>query len=474
MHASLAKEVVAKYSLKGLVADAGSSRKLNSLGDGLFAVPFAAPSLDSELHDFEFSPSGLREALGAGWGTRNGRIEILHMNCAGCEYALADYILCTGRFSATCDRDFFLKVQQFVLEISFDLATSQQHWHNLALLFWQVEAAGLQLVHSSSSVCTAAGKQPSQDVKCPSEPVEIARLCAASLRCHTLLFARIRKNRVDPWRAYKKAQLTSEPTDAQALQALSAMGQTLRDMKCEYQERVYGVDYRKCWDPKQWESCKPASSGKGWGEHSLCKSLLDGEKQCRFMSYGISNDYSFDSHLVKTYGCKGLLMDPTVEYPWKLGPSMRFVRVAAPAMYAPQSDWIEMSPVGLLRSMGADGRLDVLKMDCEGCEYTIADYVLCKGRFAHACDRNFFHKVDQFALEVHTMDSMLLTERHGLNLGKLFWLLNEAGLSIIHSHYLSCGEVPPKCPDILRKAGYPCVGAEGQCHNYLFARTKTK
>jgi hypothetical protein len=111
-------------------------------------------------------------------------------------------------------------------------------------------------------------------------------------------------------------------------------------------------------------------------------------------------------------------------------------------------------------------RIAVLKMDCEGCEYTLAADVLDE-------DPMFFSKVDQFAIEVH-WSRFWLKSRAELNaIARLFQLLEEAGFKLMHSDMVPCGEetatgLLPELQEYMSVLFAPRPNMH--CHNYLFAR----
>ena len=108
--------------------------------------------------------------------------------------------------------------------------------------------------------------------------------------------------------------------------------------------------------------------------------------------------------------------------------------------------------------------LNVLKLDCEGCEYALA-------REISLTNPHFFEKVGQFALEIHVSKFWITDKEHEHGLGILFYLLEQAGLKIFHAEIVACSydhEVYG-CPSTFEQIGFPC-GIGKMCHNYLFAR----
>jgi len=228
--------------------------------------------------------------------------------------------------------------------------------------------------------------------------------------------------------------------------------------------------------------CTMEDTGDGWGGHAVCSNLIQKGK-CGFLSYGISSDYSFDKKLEATFGCEGIGLDPTVTYPEKLpGTSVSFRKIGAPMLT--ESKFETQAPTVVAKSLNTTANL-LLKMDCEGCEYAIANHVMKD-------DPKFFQKVDQFVLEAHVDQRFMSTKEHLKQYDSLLQLLDEAGLELMDARFTGCGEDmefrglrPPlvgpirksswiqqrtheKCLPELLQAGYKC---SLNCQNFLFART---
>lgn len=210
--------------------------------------------------------------------------------------------------------------------------------------------------------------------------------------------------------------------------------------------------------------CPMIDVGTGWGAHTICDSPVPkGTHQCRFLSFGISMDWSFDTAMYEKYGCEGFAVDPTQSHPVKLTPGVIFLKAGANTRLDVPKSWSMFSPVELQKFIRQP--LYILKMDCEGCEYMIAPDVI-----KH--DANFFDKVYQFNVEVHTPRGFLTDSYGARSLGKLYYLLHKAGLQLIHGDGKGCGaETQAKgCVKALTEAGYPC---EPGCQSFLFGRNET-
>ncbi len=126
-------------------------------------------------------------------------------------------------------------------------------------------------------------------------------------------------------------------------------------------------------------------------------------------------------------------------------------------------EWITVSPMKVMAFFGHK-HLNVLKMDCEGCEYALARDV---ARF----DPAFFTKVDQVALEVHVSNYWIKDELHLHYLGLLYHMLFVNGFTLEHATVSGCAREKELlgCQQELVAMGYPC-GLGKSCHNYLFAK----
>ena len=210
--------------------------------------------------------------------------------------------------------------------------------------------------------------------------------------------------------------------------------------------------------------CDITEIGTGWGGHTLCTPIKQG---CTFYSFGISTDYSFDSQLGEEFGCTGFAADPTVSHNSSLHPKVTFHQIGAKILHEPEHpNWFSTSMPALMK-WRRDEYVDILKMDCEGCEYSLAKDVLLE-------DPTFFHKIGQFAVEIHVSKVWIPTTEELYALGKLFELLYDAGLYLAHASVEGCAsyDEAPGCLDELNQVGIPC-GQGKSCHNYLFGRTKS-
>lgn len=210
--------------------------------------------------------------------------------------------------------------------------------------------------------------------------------------------------------------------------------------------------------------CDLQPFGTGWGKHNLCNGAQPREHPCYFFSFGISHDYSFDLDVADRYHCYGIAADPTVTHTSELHPNVSFHKIAAKMLLGEHEQYSLSSSIPGIFTWTKFPRLSVLKMDCEGCEYSLARDVLLE-------DPKFFSNVDQLAIELHVSKQWISTHEHLYSLGLLFNLLDDAGLSLQDAQIGGCAlhHETMGCMDELVAVGYPC-GIGNSCQNLLFAR----
>jgi len=204
--------------------------------------------------------------------------------------------------------------------------------------------------------------------------------------------------------------------------------------------------------------------GNNWGAHFIkdANNSMRGNP-CIFYSYGISNDWSFDSDLSSQWKCTGFLLDPTVVHSSNLQPpNLYFLNFGAPLIDSGNA--INMiSPQQLMKALGHK-YISILKMDCEGCEYAMA-------RESAMAGPEFWNHIGQLAIEVHLSKVWAKDDLHVVYIGLLFDMLYNHGFDLIHSYITGCHPLDeePGCGDLLKEAAFPCSSGR-MCHNYLFAK----
>lgn len=112
--------------------------------------------------------------------------------------------------------------------------------------------------------------------------------------------------------------------------------------------------------------------------------------------------------------------------------------------------------------------LNVLKFDCEGCEYALARDILLE-------DPDFLSHIDQVAGEFHVSTFWLNTTETLYYYGMLLKLLDDAGFRLQASQIGGCDDKYQKgCMKELQDMKYPgpCIATVDAraCHEYLFAK----
>lgn len=181
------------------------------------------------------------------------------------------------------------------------------------------------------------------------------------------------------------------------------------------------------------EFCELVEYGTGWGRHTFCRLHPAHLDQCRFVSYGVSHDWSFESSL-SSLGCQGLSLDPSVSLPPELVPGVLFVPIAANVLNISNAERVEnWTYLGIPHMLGWYGHhLAALKLDCEGCEYSVAADV-------EEDVHSFFSRFSQLNVEFHLPRHFMRTPQHAVMLGRLVLLLRENGFRFQHHDGAGCG-----------------------------------
>ena len=206
-------------------------------------------------------------------------------------------------------------------------------------------------------------------------------------------------------------------------------------------------------------ACHVKDYGTGWGSHRLC--ALE-PAPCSFWSFGVSHDWTFDQNLVDD-GCTGMAFDPSVSLNSQLAAGLIFSQIAANMFTSAEKEngWIYAGVPQMMDAFQAH-HLDVLKLDCEGCEFAVSGDILKAGF-------NIFRTIDQVVVELHLSDAFLKSQDHVIELGKLFFLLRAADLQLIDAQITELADYHETGCDRLADTGYPCK-QHAACHNLLFAR----
>ncbi|KXS19230.1 hypothetical protein M427DRAFT_472148 [Gonapodya prolifera JEL478] len=217
--------------------------------------------------------------------------------------------------------------------------------------------------------------------------------------------------------------------------------------------------------------CKLTEPGEStWSVHKICDYPPQQHGECTFYSFGISTEYAFDRDLATRWGCSGYAFDPSTDHRSTLTDRVLFFQIGATTLSESQSEkynwgkpWF-VSSVPEIQKFFKHDQIDVLKMDCEGCEYALA-------RDVAEHNPSFFHNVRQFTIEIHISKVWIKDSEHVHNLGLLFLQLEDAGLELMDADLEPCwtGHEAAGCDEEMVELGFPCKQLI-MCQNYIFAR----
>ncbi|CAB9501427.1 expressed unknown protein [Seminavis robusta] len=209
-------------------------------------------------------------------------------------------------------------------------------------------------------------------------------------------------------------------------------------------------------------------------DHRLCGPAPP--KPCTFMSFGINNDPSYDIKLADTWGCRGFAADPTIVHPSKLHPLVTFhnfglttLRPNEEKLVRPEEEWWYTSMPALRKFLKLD-YVDIMKIDCEGCEVALARDILAE-------DPTFFEHIGQLTIETHVTKAWIETYEELYYFGLQFPLLEEAGFVMVTSMVFGCNVKHERygCMPELRDWGFACgLGPAKKvarsCHDFLWVK----
>ena len=188
--------------------------------------------------------------------------------------------------------------------------------------------------------------------------------------------------------------------------------------------------------PKKHGPCEMVKFKTG---HDLCGPPPP--QPCVFFSFGINDDPSFDISLAERWQCRGFAADPTVDHPSKLHPLVTFHNIGLTMLSDNEEriidkggteDWWFASVPGLAKLLNVQ-HLDVLKIDCEGCEIAFTRDILAE-------DPTFLHRVDQVSMETHVTKTWINSTEAAYYFGLQFPLLEQAGFRMEWSSIFGCSK----------------------------------
>ncbi|KAL7529976.1 hypothetical protein ACHAXR_003254 [Thalassiosira sp. AJA248-18] len=225
---------------------------------------------------------------------------------------------------------------------------------------------------------------------------------------------------------------------------------------------------------------EPLKFGDGDG-HMVCGPPPNTTEECKFFSFGIRDDPSWDKHLGEAWNCRGFAGDPSIVHPSKLHPAVTFhniglkmLRSNAEQRKDPKDEWILVSMPQLRKFLGWN-YIDIIKLDCEGCEVAMARDILAE-------DPTFLDNVGQISIETHGTRTWVNTTEELYYYALMFPLLEDAGFKLIWNAIFGCGkwEHGGCHPDMMGKMNMSCgnrprnkvnrVPIGWSCHDWLWAK----
>ena len=174
---------------------------------------------------------------------------------------------------------------------------------------------------------------------------------------------------------------------------------------------------------------KPAGRDGGW---TLCMPSVPSMRPCTILSIGIRDDPSFDVDAALSFGCTVHMFDHTIPpaaqkvltnlhhtrlkyYPIGLtaGPSSKEWRHYADGsknyLKASEEAFAKQPPIFMnLKDMiehatggSSSARVDVLKLDCEGCEWSVFERLANSSSTTSSSSSDLLDRIDQIAIELH-------------------------------------------------------------------------
>jgi hypothetical protein len=263
-------------------------------------------------------------------------------------------------------------------------------------------------------------------------------------------------------------QIDSQLCQNASKHALTVMGEYLRHPEVTSPQNPFHTEVTKILP------CVVKRYGEISGYHFVCDNIRPNGTECVFYSYGVSSDWTFDDELSIAWNCRGILLDPSVNYNAILKERLLFFSLGASMLDGEKggagatkdvtdpNSWLTASPSELMRLLKHPS-LAVLKMDCEGCKYAIVKDM--------QSDPGFFEKVNQFALEVHLSKNWITSPQHVFYLGMLFHILFKEGFYLVARDIGACAPADENkgCPAEFAELDFPC-GQRKMCQEYSFAK----
>lgn len=134
--------------------------------------------------------------------------------------------------------------------------------------------------------------------------------------------------------------------------------------------------------------------GRGWEQQAFCTGDLAAqgkESKCLVYSFGINDNTEWEEKIAKEFGCDVFAFDPTSKFEQNVAPGVTFHQLGlqGAGMDISKTHSVSYEPLDptklktlgeIIRLMGHEGRkLDILRLDCEGCEWGVLKQLACSG-----------------------------------------------------------------------------------------------
>eukprot|EP00548_Thalassiothrix_antarctica_P001697 CAMPEP_0194138098 /NCGR_PEP_ID=MMETSP0152-20130528/7947_1 /TAXON_ID=1049557 /ORGANISM="Thalassiothrix antarctica, Strain L6-D1" /LENGTH=310 /DNA_ID=CAMNT_0038835431 /DNA_START=134 /DNA_END=1066 /DNA_ORIENTATION=- len=285
------------------------------------------------------------------------------------------------------------------------------------------------------------------------------------------------RSRQSKWKLWTEMSPSEQDVALEEVFARAKPYGTMLGKKVHWKSEVSQTFHQNCTDGK-----RPTMFGEG-GEHMACGPKPD---PCKFISFGIRDDPSFDIQFSESWNCRGFAGDPSITHPSKLSPAVTFHNIGLKLLRPnieqkrdPADEWILASLPSIRQFLGWD-YVDLIKIDCEGCEVAMARDILLE-------DPSFLNNIGQISIETHATKTWVNGTEELYYYALMFALLEDAGLKLIWSDKFGCGKYERDgcMPEMEKKMNMSCGYAEYRgkpelnknkipngwsCHDWLWAR----
>lgn len=152
---------------------------------------------------------------------------------------------------------------------------------------------------------------------------------------------------------------------------------------------------------------------KKWEEQSFCVEDLKASSDCLVYSFGIERSTEWEEKVARLFGCEVHAFDPTMNHKTNIAPGVTFHKLGLQAdgtdMSSNAAEYDEIDSKLLLalpkitKLLGHENRsIDVLMLDCEGCEWGVLRTLACSKES---------YRVKQLVTEFHYQKNLGLQDK---------------------------------------------------------------